>query len=72
MVKDCGPMMGCNCCDCQGKKCLVSHPGHSCGRASNKYMIVETCPECQVFSDRIDRMIYHNNGHVWPGFAGDP
>lgn len=24
----CGPMGPCSCCECQGKKCLMYHPGH--------------------------------------------
>ena len=40
-------------------------------------MPIEQCECCKdtrgnPFSDPIDRRIYHNNGHVWPGFAGDP
>lgn len=23
---------GCRCCECQGKKCFMAHPGHSCGK----------------------------------------
>ena len=35
---------------------------------------VMACAKCNqdIGTDRIDRMIYHTNGHVWPGFAGDP
>lgn len=36
------------------------------------YEVVQACPKCQQFNDTIDRMIYHDNGHVWPGFAGEP
>ena len=35
--------------------------------------ILLSCPRCMEFAtDTIDRKIYHENGHVWPGFAGDP
>lgn len=27
------PLAGCSCCECQGKRCLMAHPGHSCGRS---------------------------------------
>ena len=34
------------------------------------------CPECDKRAakswDWIDRKIFHDNGHVWPGFAGEP
>lgn len=33
---------------------------------------VRECPQCKDHSDVVDKIIYHNNGHVWPGFAGEP
>ena len=34
---------------------------------------IKTCSRCITFSnDTIDRMIYHKNYHIWPGFAGEP
>lgn len=38
----------------------------------------EPCEKCEEadrqgwYKDEIDRMIWHDNGHVWPGFAGEP
>lgn len=29
IVIDCSPSPHCRCCECQGRRCLVSHPGHS-------------------------------------------
>lgn len=26
----------CSCCECQGRKCLIPHPGHDCGRRSRE------------------------------------
>lgn len=38
---------------------------------------VDSCQECQKAKkaqrfDSVDLIIWHRNGHVWPGFAGDP
>lgn len=39
---------------------------------------VDQCKQCQERKlsvsahDAIDLMIWHHNGHVWPGFAGEP
>ena len=31
------------------------------------------CERCKPFKyDPIKRAIYHGNGHVWPGYAGEP
>lgn len=34
----------------------------------------EKCEEAKKQGgwDEIDLRIWHNNGHVWPGFAGEP
>lgn len=56
----------CDCCECKGVKCFVDHPGHS--HKNNP----ETCKRCPKDWDWVDRQIFHDNGHVWPGFAGEP
>lgn len=38
---------------------------------------VLSCPTCDDFKQRggwsdVDLLILHKNGHVWPGFAGEP
>ena len=37
---------------------------------------LEDCPKCKELETRgwgwIDRGIMHKNGHVWPGYAGEP
>ena len=38
---------------------------------------ISKCPTCEALFkrggwDTVDLIIYHNNGHVWPGFAGEP
>lgn len=40
----------------------------------NKNTNPKDCLGCgsHWFGDDIDRRIFHNNGHVWPGFAGEP
>lgn len=30
------------------------------------------CEQCKDKIDITDRLIFHNNNHVWPGFAGEP
>lgn len=57
------PPRECHCCECQGIMCFMDHPGH----AHNG-----SCKQCPREWDWIDRKIYHDNGHVWPGFAGEP
>lgn len=37
----------------------------------------KSCLKCEELRkrggwDTIDLLIYHNNGHVWPGYAGEP
>lgn len=39
------------------------------------YRIYDDCEKCDTFTSKenwIDRKIYHDNNHVWPGFAGEP
>lgn len=33
---------------------------------------VLSCEACKTHTDVVDRLIFHNNGHVWPGYAGEP
>lgn len=38
-----------------------------------KQYVKMLCLECEKTSfDSIDKIIFHKNGHVWPGFAGEP
>lgn len=32
---------GCNCCECQGKKCFAPHPGHSHRRGQAGYSLAD-------------------------------
>ena len=32
----------------------------------------QKCAKATEGWDWIDKKIYHDNGHVWPGFAGEP
>ena len=31
-----------------------------------------SCEKCKGYADITDKLIYHSNNHVWPGFAGEP
>lgn len=44
---------------------MMYHEGHS-----HKFDF-ETCPLCEG-REYIDARIFHENGHVWPGYAGEP
>ncbi len=30
------------------------------------------CDQCKEIKDTVDKLIYHNNNHAWPGYAGEP
>lgn len=32
----------------------------------------ENCAKCGIYEDLTDKLIYHQNNHVWPGFSGEP
>jgi hypothetical protein len=43
-------------------------------RLGNYLNSSQTCSKCEEMKgfDIIDKWIYHDNNHVWPGFAGEP
>ena len=39
---------------------------------SQNFLTCERCATLGSSWDAIDRKIFHDNNHVWPGFAGEP